>query len=336
MKVLIADKLEKSGLEGLAAAGCEVMYRPELKDDTLVEAVGDTAAEVLVVRSTRVTESVLDAGRLRLIVRAGAGVNTIDVAGATRRGIHVSNCPGKNSVAVAELAFGLLLALDRRIPDNVADLRAGRWNKKEYSVAQGLYGRTLGLLGIGSIGREMTRRATAFGMHVVIWSRRYAGQDRPLEAPEVDSLGLGSSDLRTSIALAPTPAAVAARSDALSIHLALSTDTTGLVNTEVLGKLRPGALLINTARAEIVDQAALADAVRERGLRVGLDVFAREPASATGDFEDPIVRLPGVYGTHHIGASTDQAQEAIAAETVRIISTFTRTGEVPNLVNPHA
>ena len=161
MKVLVADKFEKSGVDGLRAAGCEVVYEPDLKDDALTAAIGSTQADVLVVRSTKVTAPMLDAGRLSLIVRAGAGYNTIDVAGASKRGIYVSNCPGKNAIAVAELAFGLILALDRRIPDNVAELRAGKWNKKEYSKAQGLHGKTLGLLGVGSIGQEMIRRAPA-------------------------------------------------------------------------------------------------------------------------------------------------------------------------------
>src|SRR5215207_2034099 len=133
MKVLVADKFEKSGLEGLKAAGCEVVYEPDLKDDSLTEAIGKTGADVLVVRSTKVTAPMLDAGRLSLIVRAGAGYNTIDVAAASRRGIYVSNCPGKNAIAVAELAYALMLSLDRRVPENVADLRAGKRNKKEYS-----------------------------------------------------------------------------------------------------------------------------------------------------------------------------------------------------------
>ncbi len=142
-----------------------------LKEDALTQAIAASGADVLVVRGTRVTSPMLEAGRLSLIVRAGAGYNTIDVAEASKRGIYVSNCPGKNAIAVAELAFGLLLSIDRRIPDNVAEMRAGTWNKKEYSKAQGLYGRTLVLLGVGSIGQEMIRRAAGFGMNVVIWSR---------------------------------------------------------------------------------------------------------------------------------------------------------------------
>src|SRR5262249_8919294 len=210
MRVLVADKFEKSGLEGLKAAGCAVAYEPDLKDDALTEAIGKSGADVLVVRSTKVTSAMLDAGRLSLIVRAGAGYNTIDVAGASKRGIYVSNCPGKNAIAVAELAFALILALDRRIPDNVAELRAGKWNKKEYSKARGLYGLTLGLLGIGSIGQEMVRRAAGFGMNVVLWSRRFNRQDRPVTDQEARELGFENALRQIQVTLAPTPGDVAA------------------------------------------------------------------------------------------------------------------------------
>jgi D-3-phosphoglycerate dehydrogenase len=333
MKVLVADKFEKSGIEGLKAAGCEVVSDPDLKDDALRAAIAETGADVLVVRGTKVSAPMLDAGRLSLIVRAGAGYNTIDVAGASRRGIYVSNCPGKNAIAVAELAFGLILALDRRVPDNVADLRAGKWNKAEYSRAQGLYGKTLGLLGIGNIGREMIRRAAGFGLSVVIWSRRFAGEERPLTDQEARELDIEGGVRQVRIEIAPTPGDVAARADILSVHLALDPTTTRIVNSDLLARLKSGATFINTARGEVVDHAALAAAVRDKGIRVGLDVFANEPAAGTAEFADEIVSLPGVYGTHHIGASTDQAQEAIAAETVRIIRTYKETGRVPNVVN---
>ena len=333
MKVLVADKFEQSGLDGLKAAGCEVVYEPDLKDDALTTAIARSSADVLVVRGTKVTEGMLDAGRLGLIVRAGAGYNTIDVAGASRRGIYVSNCPGKNAIAVAELAFALILALDRRVAENVSELRAGKWNKKEYSKAQGLFGKTIGLLGVGSIGREVIRRAAGFGMPVVVWSRRFSGERRAMSEQEARDLGIEAVFRQIPIDLEPTPADVAARSDVLSVHVALAPDTKGLVNARVLGRLKPGAIFINTARGDVIDQAALAAAIKEKGLRAGLDVFANEPTSTTGEFADDIVRLPGVYGTHHIGASTDQAQEAIAAETVRIIRSYKDTGRVPNVVN---
>ena len=321
MKVLVADKFEQSGLDGLKAADCDVVYQPDLSGDPLTDAIRSTAADVLVVRGTQVTAAMLEAGALSLVVRAGAGYNTIDTATASKRGIYVSNCPGKNAVAVAELAFALILALDRRVPDNVADLRAGKWNKKEYSKARGLLGRTVGLIGYGNIGQEVARRAHAFGMPIVVWSRRFNTGRADAAAEPVP------------LQLATSPADVAARCDVLSIHVALSPDTRGLVNAAVIDNLRPGAYVINTARAEIVDYAALEQAVREKHVRVGLDVYPGEPAEGTGAFSFPFASAAGVYGTHHIGASTDQAQEAIAAETVRIIRSYNETGKVPNVVN---
>jgi D-3-phosphoglycerate dehydrogenase len=336
MKVLVADKFEKSGVEGLRALGCEIVHEPDLKDDTLKEALAATGADVLVVRSTVVTEPMLDAGRLSLIVRAGAGYNTIDVKAASKRGIYVSNCPGKNSIAVAELAFGLLIALDRRIPDNVADLLRGKWNKKEYSKAKGLCGMTLGLLGFGKIGQEVAKRAMAFGMHLVIWSELGVAVDCdgiPVDLQPLQLRPGSDAPIDERVRVAKTPAEVAEKCDVLSIHLAAGPLTKGLVNADVIDRLKPGAYVINTARADIVDYGALAKAVKEKGIRVGLDVYPGEPAGATAEFAHPILGLPGVYGTHHIGASTDQSQEAIAAETVRIVKVFKETGRVPNVVN---
>jgi D-3-phosphoglycerate dehydrogenase len=315
VRVLIADKFEQSGLEGLKAARCQVSYQPGVKDQALADAVSAFKADVLVVRSTAVTDPILAAGDLKLVVRAGAGFNTIDVAAASRRGIYVSNCPGKNSIAVAELAFGLILSLDRRIPDNVAALRAGQWNKGEFSKARGLFGRTLGLIGLGQIGREMVSRAHAFGMNVIAWSRS-------LTAESAEQLGVGFKT---------TAADVAAAADIVSVHVALNVRTRGLLGAEFFGAMRNGAYFVNTARAEVIDQDALMAAVREKGIRAALDVYSNEPAGSTGEFSDPIASE--IYGTHHIGASTDQAQEAIAAETVRIVETFKDTGDVPNAVN---
>jgi D-3-phosphoglycerate dehydrogenase len=270
---------------------------------------------------------------LKLIIRAGAGYNTIDVKAAAEKGIIVANCPGKNSIAVAELAFGLMLAVDRRIPDNTADLRAGTWNKKEYSKARGVFGQTLGLLGVGNIGSLMIPRAHAFGMPIVVWDKPFDGEDRRMTVGEAISLGIDGSMVIPPIHIAPTPAEVAARCDVLSIHLALVPQTRGLVNAAVLDRMKPGSTLINCARGEIVDSAALTEAIRSKKLRAGLDVFGDEPTGATGTFSDPIVKDAGVIGTHHIGASTDQAQEAIAAETVRIVKVFSETGVAPNAVN---
>lgn len=317
MKVLVADKFEQSGRDGLQALGCEVSYQPDLKDEALVNAIADVAPDVLVVRGTKVTEPMLAAGPIKLVVRAGAGYNTIDVAAASKRGIYVSNCPGKNSIAVAELAFALILALDRRIVDSAVALRRGEWNKKEFAKARGLYGRTLGLIGVGKIGQEMISRARAFGMPVIAWSRSLT----PVRAAE---LGVTHKE---------SPKAVAAEADVVSLHLALNNETRNIIDAEFFNAMREGAYFINTARGEVVDQQALAEAMKTRGIRAGLDVYAKEPTSAVGEFTDEIVKEEGLYGTHHIGASTDQAQEAIAAETVRIVQQFKETGQVPNVVN---
>lgn len=318
MKVLIADKFEKVGVDGLKELGCEVVPRPEVKAEELPALIREVDPNILIVRGKKVTAEALEAGTaLTLVIRAGAGIDTIDVATASRLGVFVSNCPGKNAVAVAELVMGLLLSCDRRIPDQTADLRRGAWNKGEYSKARGLYGRRLGIVGLGQIGREVAIRAQAFGMRVIAWSRS-------LTHEEADRLG---------VVYAETPLDVARLSDAVSINCAANAETRNLVNAEFLAAMRPGAYLINTSRGSVVDEAALERAVRERGLRAGLDVFADEPGGPTGTLTNSIVQAPGVYGTHHVGASTEQAQVAIAHEVIRIVQTFQATGEVPNVVN---
>jgi D-3-phosphoglycerate dehydrogenase len=317
MRVLVADNFPEDGLRALRTAGLDVRYEPGLTGDSLTAAVRDSAAQALVVRGTEVRSDALRAGRLGLVVRAGAGYNTIDVKTASELGIYVSNCPGKNAIAVAELAMGLILAADRQIPDAVADLRNGVWDKARYSKARGLFGRTLGVVGMGSIGTELAVRARAFGMEVVAWSRSLTPE--AAQAKGVTAL--------------PSPIAVAARAEVVSVHLALVPDTRGLLGADFFAALRPGALFVNTARAEVVDEAALLQAVRTRGLRVAVDVFAGEPTGGRGSVESPLFGEKGVYGTHHVGASTDQAQEAIADETVRILLEYAASGRVPNCVN---
>jgi D-3-phosphoglycerate dehydrogenase / 2-oxoglutarate reductase len=316
MKVLIADAFPQDRLTELAALGLTIDHRPDLPAKELPAAI--PGASVLVVRSKQVAAEVFAAAdALSLVIRAGAGVNTIDVAAASKVGVYVANCPGQNAIAVAELAIGLMVALDRRIPDNVERIRAGQWDKKRFSEAEGLFGRTLGIAGVGPIGRETARRAQGFGMKVVAWSRS-------LDERRAAALGVGrAEDLVT----------LARQADVLSLHLPLSRETRGLVGREVLEALRPGALLINTARAELVDQAALLELARSGRIRVGTDVLAGEPEKGQAAFESELARLPGVYATHHIGASTAQAQDAIAAEAVRIVAAFVREGSVPNCVN---
>ncbi len=314
--VLVADEFPQEQLAKLRDLGLAVEYDPKCGAEDLPSRL--SAASILVVRSTRVTRAAIErAPRLALVVRAGAGFDTIDVGAASERGIFVSNCPGKNSVAVAELAMGLIVALDRRIADATADLRAGRWNKKEYSKADGLKGKTLGIVGLGRIGSEVARRARAFEMRVVAWSV-------PFRAERAAALG---------VERCATLHDLASESDVVSVHLPQATETRRLINADVIARMKPRAIFVNTSRGGIVDETALASAVREKGLRVGLDVFDPEPAESVAAFAPAIASAGTFAGTPHVGASTEQAQTAIAEETVRICSTFLRTGGVPNAVN---
>jgi D-3-phosphoglycerate dehydrogenase len=318
MRILFADVFEQSGIEALTAAGHKVNYRPDLSSAELAGNVDDV--EVLVVRSTRVSAQVFEAGSpLGLVIRAGAGTNTIDVEAAARRAIYVANVPGKNAVAVAELAMGLILALDRRIPDNVADARSGTWNKRLYSQASGLYGKTIGIIGLGQIGMSVAERAVAFGLRVTTVARRrdHTTQQKMREL-EIETV----ADLPT----------LAATSDILTIHVPAGPGSRHLIDAELLAHVRPGTMVINTSRGDVVDEAALLEAIEEKGLRVGIDVFEGEPAEAVGSIESTLARHPAVYTTHHIGASTVQAQEAIAAEVVAMIIDYQR-GIIRNVVN---
>ena len=318
MVILVADKFSSSALETIKKLGLEVVYDPELKEQTLVDKLTETQAGLLVVRSTKVNAAMLRASEaLQVVVRAGAGVNTIDVGAASKLGIFVTNCPGKNAVAVAELTLGLILALDRRIPDGVAQLRAGKWDKTGFSKARGLKGLTLGLIGFGNIGREVAERAKGFGLKIVCWSRSLS--DAVAEQHGIVRLG--------------SPKEVAKVADIVSVHVALSPETKHLCDKGFFEALKPGAFFINTAREEVCDEAALRVAIEKKGVRAGLDVFAGEPSSGNCDWSSPLAQLPQVYGTHHIGASTDQAQEAIGNEALRIIKTFVERGEVLNCVN---
>lgn len=319
--VLVADKFEKVGVDGLAELGCRVVLRPELTTADLPAAIRESDAKILVVRSTKVDAAALASGaNLSLVIRAGAGIDTIDVPTASKLGVFISNCPGKNSIAVAELVMGLILACDRRIPDQVADLRAGTWKKGDYQKARGLHGRILGVVGLGQIGQLIVDRARAFGMTIVAWSRQLTVEDAA----------------RQGIGYCLTPLEVARLADVVTLNVAATAETKQLVNAEFLSAMKPGAYLINTSRGTVVDEAALERAVREKGIRAGLDVFDPEPAGARGEFTSSIVQAPGVYGTHHVGASTDQAQVAIAHEVVRICKAYIETGAVPNCVNRQA
>ncbi len=318
MKVLIADKFEKAGLEKLRGLGCQVTLDADLSGDSLGEAVRESNCNVLVVRSTKVAPDILEAGKsLELVIRAGAGYDTIDTAAAKERNIRVCNCPGKNSVAVAELALGLMLALDRRIVDNTVDLRSGVWAKKEYSKARGLKGRTLGVVGLGRIGYEIARRAAAFDMKLIY--------SDVIDYQEIEQeLGIRKVPLETLLGEA----------DFITLHVPGGESTRHMISTEQFAMMKPTAFVINCSRGGVIDEKALAEAVEKGQIAgAGLDVYEIEPKATDNVFGDPVVKTSRVYGTHHIGASTEQAQLAVADEVVRIIDEKLKGNDPPNCVN---
>jgi D-3-phosphoglycerate dehydrogenase len=318
MRVLIADKFEQQGINELESRKFEVFFEPTVGADELPSRVSEIDPNVVVVRSTKVTKEAIEAGEsLELVVRAGAGYNTIDTQAASMNGVFVSNCPGKNALAVAEISWGLILCCDRRIPDQTRDLRAGTWNKKEYARASGIAGRTLGVIGMGRIGQAMVDRAHAFGMNIAAWSRS-------LQDEQAQEYGVTRCENIINLAKL---------SDVVSVHVAATDGTRHIINDKFIDAMREGSILINTSRSSVMDEKAVLRGIREKGIRVGLDVFEGEPGSGTGTFSNELINEPGVYGTHHVGASTNQAQEAIAGEAVRIICAHRDSGEVPNCVN---
>ena len=316
VRVLVADTFEQSGLDALKSLGCEVLYQPNLTDRLLPDAVRELQADVLVVRSTQVLAGVFAAPSLKLVVRAGAGYNTIDVVAASKRGVYVANCPGQNSVAVSELAFGLILALDRRIADSLISLRR---NVEQNGVFQS--------------PRSARPHVGAY----------WYGANRPANASACGSLWHARHRLEPQ---SDTPAGRIAGSRASPVDIGsggrcrhcqrpFGTDprNTRSDRYRVLCRHAARGLLHQHRRGEVVDQAVLLTAMRERGIKAGLDVYGCEPKTGVAEFSDPIAQEPGFCGTPHIGASTEQAQEAIAAETVRIIRSFMQRPVVPNTVN---
>ena len=318
MRILFADGLSDSAVERLRSGGDTCTVKPSLTAESLPAHVA--GFDVLVVRSTRVAAETIDAGTdLGLVVRAGAGTNTIDCDRAAELGVFVCNVPGRNAIAVAELTLGLMFAIDRHIASAAADVRAGQWNKKAYSKARGLHGTTLGIIGMGAIGLEVAQRAAACGLEVVTEDK---SRPRPV------SQRMSDIGVRTL----PDRASVLAASDIVSLHVPGGEDTAGMVDAEFLAAMKPDAVLVNTARGEVVDEEALIAALDSTDMRAGIDVFSDEPQSSAGTVDSALARHPKVIATHHIGASTRQAQEAVAEGTVEVIEEY-RTGSVVNCVN---
>lgn len=325
LNILIADKFEQSGIDGLAILGCTVAYQPAVTTEQIPEAVQRTESQVLIVRSKKVPGSVIAASKgLKGIIRAGAGVDNIDLDAATNHGIAVCNCPGTNAVAVAELAMAHILCCDRRLPQQTIEAKAGRWNKKEFANAKGLKGSTLGILGMGAIAKALVKRAKAFDMHILAWSRS-------LSTTAAAELGIEYAGSTREDLLEMLP-----RCDFVSVHVAGVPETKHLCNAEFFAAMKPGAGFVNTSRGSVVDESALADAIGSRHLRVGLDVYANQPPTPEAPWTCDLANLPNVTCTHHVGASTDQAQEAVAAEVVRIVSVYIKTGRFVNTVNEPA
>jgi D-3-phosphoglycerate dehydrogenase len=323
MRILFADRLPDKTLADLESHGHECVMEPALTADDLAGRI--TGFEGLVVRSTKVPKDVFDAAdRLALVIRAGAGTNTIDTDAAAGHGVFVCNVPGRNAVAVAELTMGLLLALDRRIPDNVADLREGRWDKTTYGKAEGLLGSTMGIIGLGSIGFAVAERAAAFGIRLQAQARSGRSAESLARAEEL------------GITMCETLEELVGSSDIVSLHVPAGPDTKHLVDERFLGWMKPGAILLNTSRGDVVDEPALLAALDAGRLRAGLDVFADEPGAGQGSWESALAQHRNVVATHHIGASTNQAQRAIADGVAEIVDAFV-AGEARHCVNlaPH-
>jgi D-3-phosphoglycerate dehydrogenase len=312
-RVLVCDKLEAPGLDLLRAAGIELDERQGLKGAALREAL--RAADGVVVRSqTQLTAAELDdPGRLRVVVRAGVGVDNIDVGAATRRGILVMNTPGGNTVSTAEHTLTLLLALARHVPAAHASLHAGRWERSKLVGTQ-LAGKTLGVVGLGRVGREVARRAAGLDMKVV-------GFD-PFLAPA------GAAQL--GIETAPSLDALLPRADFLTVHTPLTAETKDLIGARELALLPQGARVINCARGGIINEPALAEALRSGRLAgAALDVFVEEPPPA----DHPLLQLPNVVTTPHLGASTVEAQVSVAREAAQLLIDYLTRGVVGFAVN---
>lgn len=316
MKILLADKMPDWFVEAAGKICREVINQPKLTAESLETEIKD--ADILVVRSTEVSDAAINnAHSLSLIIRAGAGVNNINMKAANQKGVYVSNCPGKNSIAVAELTMALIAAIDRRIADNVIGFREGKWNKALYSKADGLFGKTIGIIGTGQIGVEVIQRAKSFGLNVIAWSRSLTIEKaESLEAVRAENI-----------------AEVFEKADIVSIHLAQNNDTKNLVNKSLLSKMKAGAMFINTSRAGIVVESDLIEILKEGKIFAGLDVFKDEPEGKDGAVNSPLRELKNVYVTHHIGASTTQAQDAVAEETLNIVKDYIQAGTIRNWVN---
>ena len=307
MKVIVADKISERGVELLKKSGLNTVLTTK---DTILAELAD--ADALIVRSaTRVTKDLLEkAPKLRAVGRAGVGVDNIDLPEATKRGVLVMSTPGGNAVSVAEHTFALMLALARQVPKVDAGLREGRWEKS--SSGTELRGKTLGLIGLGRIGGEVARRAEAFDMRIIAYDpyiSEGAAKELQVELVNLDRL--------------------LSESDFISLHSALSPATQNMINAKSIAKMKKSARIVNAARGELIDEAALAEALKGGRLAgAALDVFVEEPPK-----NSPLIGLPNVIGTPHIAGSTAEAQEEVGTQVAVQIRDYLTEGIIRNAVN---
>ncbi len=312
MNILVADPLPSSAIELLRSVpGWTVDARAQRTPEQLAADLAN--ADALIVRSaTTVDRSLIEAGSgLRVIARAGTGVDNVDVDAATERGILVMNAPGANSISVAELAMAHMLALSRGIAAADAAMKRGVWDKKKLVGAE-LRGKTLGIVGLGRIGQEVAARARNFGMTLVAHDPYISEQ----VAESLDITLLSVDEL-------------CARADYITLHLPATPETRHLFNREQLAKCKAGVRIVNTARGELIDEEALADAIESGAVAgAGLDVFETEPPGETR-----LVKLRQVVATPHIAASTAEAQELVGIETAAAVRDYLQSGTIANAVN---
>lgn len=317
MKILVGCNLPESALSELRSLGTEVLYEPKLTTERIERLIPDVA--VLVVCRTRVSPEVIAASKaLQIIVRAGTDTANIAIAEASAAGIFVANCPHKDAIAIAELTFGLLLALDRRVVQNAVALREGVLDEPETIEALGLAGRTLGILGFGPVEQEIAKRARAFGMNLLAWS--------PTLTPELAAA--------SNVEFCAWPRELARQSDVVTVYAPQQESDQMLVDAEFLQNLHAGAYIVYVGHPAAVDETALARVAKARNLGVAYDISAPQVAgSDTSRFKSRLQTLPNVIGTHHLADRTQQAHQATADEVVRIVREFLVSGEVVNCVN---
>ncbi|MSR28506.1 MAG: hydroxyacid dehydrogenase [Phycisphaerales bacterium] len=317
-RILVVDEFGTAGLDALRAIGCDAIHNRALSASSLALAIRDLEPDILVVKSMRVSDEALaSTDRLGLVVCCGQTTDSIDVAAASRRGVFVSHCPGRSAAAVAELAWGLIIACDRRLPESVALLRTGAWDPPQGTPPEGLAGRTLGIVGLGNVGQEIATRGIAFGMHVVAWSRHISEE-------RCDALGIDYCANLVNLAKL---------SDVVSVSVSANEESEGLLGEKFFNAVRPGASIISTSPPSVINESALLNAVRTKGVKAGLDLHQVEPEARSRPTLVALLRESTVFATSQPGAHSRQAREAIDQDVVRTVRQWTEKGSAVGCIN---